>query len=364
MCEVSRRGFIAGTAFLAAAAKREAAGETPPPAAEPFAVREVAPGVVFAEGDIAGRGFCNNGWVVLEDYVLVVDANYPAGARELVTRIRRVTEKPIRFAFDTHHHGDHVYGNEVWVENGAVPVAHTGVLSELRRLETGRYGGPPGRWEGEAKSREDVKGARFKAPSLLFPKQLFFDDGRRRVELLHLGVGHTRGDAFAWLPEERVLFSGDAAVNGPFNFVGDGQVESWIRTLDEARKLGARVVCPGHGPAGDASILEDQQAYFKALWDRVGTVLTKEPPETARGKVEAIRAEIRANPRIARYASGKGWDPFADQVDKVYEEITGRKLALPPEARLRAREMHARAHGRGVGQVESLDQHGRDVLLA
>ena len=346
MCEVSRRGFIAGgTAFLAAA-KPAKAGAQAPPAAEPFAVKEVAPGVFFAEGDIAGRAFCNTGWVVLEDYVLVVDANYPAGARELVTRIRGLTDKPVRFAFDTHHHGDHVYGNQVWVESGATPVAHLGVLSELRRLETGQYGGVPGRWEGEAKSREDVRTGRFKAPSVLFPKELYFDDGRRRVELVHLGIGHTRGDAFAWLPEERVLFSGDAAVNGPYNFVGDGQVGAWIKTLDEARKLGARVLCPGHGPVGDAGILEDQQSFFKALWDRVGTLLAKEPPETARGKVEAIRADIRANPRIAHYASGKGYDPFPDQVAKVYEEITGRKLGLSPEAHLRARDMHARAHGR------------------
>jgi glyoxylase-like metal-dependent hydrolase (beta-lactamase superfamily II) len=347
MCEVSRRRFIAGgTALLAAAARAEASTETKPTASDPFVVKEVAPGVFFAEGDIDGRGFCNNGFVILEDYVLVVDANYPAGARELVTRIRRVTEKPVRFAFDTHHHGDHLYGNQVWVEGGATPVAHVGVLSELRRLETGRYGTVPGRWEGEAKSREDVRDGRFKAPSVLFPKELFFDDGRRRVELLHLGVGHTRGDAFAWLPAERVLFSGDAAVNGPYNFVGDGQVESWIRTLDEARKLGARVVCPGHGAVGDASTLEDQQAFFKALWDRVGTLLAKEPPEVARRKVEAIRADIRADPRIARYASGKAYDPFPDQVAKVYEEITGRKLDLPPAAHLRARDMHARAHGR------------------
>ena len=66
--------------------------------------------------------------------------------------------------------------------------------------------------------------------------------GEHRVELHHLGVAHTHGDAFAWLPKEKILFTGDACVNGAYNFVGDGEVEKWIKTLDAARKLGARVI--------------------------------------------------------------------------------------------------------------------------
>jgi glyoxylase-like metal-dependent hydrolase (beta-lactamase superfamily II) len=147
------------------------------------------------------------------------------------------------------------------------------------------------------------------------------------------------------MPKEGILFTGDAAVNGPFNFVGDGNVQAWIRTLDEMKKVAPRVVCPGHGPVGDVRIIEDQQAFFQALWDRVGKDLAKLAPEEAPTRIEALRAAIQAMPRIARYASGKGYDPFADQVAKVYEEITGRKLPLEPGAGLRARERHARAHG-------------------
>ena len=78
----------------------------------------------FHEGDLSGKGHCNNGWVIFDDYVLVLDANFPSGAQEIIPKIRAQTTKPIRFAFDTHHHGDHAYGNQVWVDNGAVPVAH------------------------------------------------------------------------------------------------------------------------------------------------------------------------------------------------------------------------------------------------
>jgi cyclase len=216
MCQVDRRGFLATGAALATSALGPAAeGLSAQAAAAPegFVLRDIAPGVRLAEGDAVGKGYSNNGWIVLEDYVLVVDATYPSGASGLLQLIRATTDRPVRFAFDTHHHGDHAYGNQVFVENGAVPVAHTGVIDEMKRLETGYYGGGPGAWEGAVKSRADLGTSRLKPPSVLFPRELIFDDGRHRVELMHLGVAHTHGDAVAWLPKERILFAGDVCVN-------------------------------------------------------------------------------------------------------------------------------------------------------
>ena len=81
----------------------------------------------FHQGDIE-KGHCNQGWVMFENFVLVIDGNYPSGAEIVVSKIRAMTDKPIRFAFDTHHHGDHMYGNKVWMDAGAIPVAHEGVI--------------------------------------------------------------------------------------------------------------------------------------------------------------------------------------------------------------------------------------------
>src|SRR6266850_5464366 len=113
---------------------------------------KIAPDVYFHEGDLKEHGHCNNGWIIFEDYVLVIDGNFPSGAQEIIPKIKAITDKPIRFAFDTHHHGDHAYGNQVWAENGAVPVAHTGVIDEMKKYETGYYGAKPGRWEEAAKA--------------------------------------------------------------------------------------------------------------------------------------------------------------------------------------------------------------------
>jgi len=352
MCDMNRRDFLAGgLGFLSVAAEAELlAGESPGDRSEADVADQVASDVYFHAGQVSptADAVCNNGWIILDDYVLVIDANYPAGAKKILRGIRAVTDKPIRFAFDSHHHGDHVYGNQVFVENGAVPIAHTGVIEEMKRYETGYYDGKPGAWEATAKDRADVRSSKLKPPSLLFPHELFFDDGKHRIELMHLGVAHTHGDAVAWLPQERILFTGDVCVNGPYNYVGDGDVTQWIQTLDAARKLGAKVVCTGHGARSTGAALDDQQAFFKALREQVGSLIAPKTPEEAKSLVEPLRATLRANAQIARFVGerGAGWDPFPAQVAKVYAELTGKQLAALPEGPHHARLVHARAHGR------------------
>ena len=77
-------------------------------AADKTTVTELAPGVYFrktqTEPEFIG---CNQGWVIFEDFVLVIDANFPNQAQEVIALIRSQTDKPIRYVFDTHYHGDH-----------------------------------------------------------------------------------------------------------------------------------------------------------------------------------------------------------------------------------------------------------------
>ena len=351
MCDVSRRGFLTGgIAFLSLATEVELlAGPNPEGMAEAGKADLVAPDIYFHEGQVSDTAdaVCNNGWIIFEDYVLVIDANFPAGAKLVISKIRSLTDKPIRFAFDTHHHGDHAYGNQVFVESGAVPVAHTGVIEEMKRYETGYYDDKPGRWEAEAKGRADVRSSKLKPPSVLFPKDLIFDDGKHRVELMYLGVAHTHGDAVAWLPKERILFTGDVCVNGPYNYVGDGDVGQWVTTLDVSKKLGARTVCTGHGPRSDATVLDDQQAFFRTLREQVGVLMAKKAPEEAKAQIESVRAAVKGNAQIARFVGERGTssDSFPAQVQKVYEELTGKKLASLIHEPLLARHVHARSHG-------------------
>ena len=311
--------------------------------------------VYFHEGDLKGHGHCNNGWVIFEDYVLVIDANFPSGAEEIIPKIKAQTSKPIRFAFDTHHHGDHAYGNQIWVDQGAVPVAHVGVIEEMKKYETGHYGTQPGRWEDTAKSRKDVAATRLKPPTLLFPDSLIFDDGKHRVELHYFGVAHTHGDGFAWLPKEKILFTGDACVNGPYNFVGDGDTGAWIETLAKARQLSPEIICPGHGPRGRVSVIEDQAAFFTELRKEVRERFSKgATPEAMKAAVEGIKDSLQKNQRIARYVG----DSLPGQVEKVYREMGG-KAFLTPQAWWDQEDRHAAAHGHELAQGRGLIRQTR-----
>lgn len=347
MSRVSRRELLLGSAALLNLPKNdwdawEKEALAVFPQKEVGEVDQLSDSVYFYQGNIEEKGHCNNGWIIFADYVLVIDANFPSGALEILPKIRSLTDKPIRFAFDTHHHGDHSYGNQVWNENGATPIAHTGVIEEMKRYETGYYGDKPGRWEETAAGRPDVKASKLKPPSLLFPRELFFDDGKQRVELLHLGVAHTHGDALAWLPNEKILFTGDVCANGAYNYVADGNVEKWVATLEAARKLGARIVCPGHGPRSSESLLADQQKFFKTLRERVGALVkTHKTAQQIRDSVPEIGRELKADNSIARYVGGS----LTAQADKVYQELTGGKFPASEKSARDARHLHAHAHG-------------------
>ena len=106
--------------------------------AQPNTLKQIAPGVWFREGDLAA-GHCNNVIIEMKDYLLVVDANFPSGARLALADAKKVSPKPVKFVFDTHHHGDHTYGNAVWTSMGATTIAYQGVAEEMKRYEPARW---------------------------------------------------------------------------------------------------------------------------------------------------------------------------------------------------------------------------------
>src|SRR5688500_15993660 len=93
------------------------------PLARAQKVTQLAPGVFFWQGDTEIRRPANCTWIIFKDYVLVIDANFPWGAREILPEIKRTTTKPIRFVFNTHYHADHSFGNGVFREEGAIIVS-------------------------------------------------------------------------------------------------------------------------------------------------------------------------------------------------------------------------------------------------
>src|SRR5271156_4827978 len=147
--------------------------------AKPETVQKIADGVWFREGDLKNLGHCNNIIIEMKDYLIVVDANFPSGAQATMADCKRISSKPVKYVFDTHHHGDHSYGNSVWTATGAITLAYRGVAEEMKRYE-------PNRWQAAEKERKDVADLHqptVEPPKQTFPKSLFvLDDGTRKVE--------------------------------------------------------------------------------------------------------------------------------------------------------------------------------------
>jgi cyclase len=227
----------------------------------------VAPGVWFLEGD-AHAGYCNSILIEMDKYLVLVDPSYPGRTRELMAEIPELSKKPVKYVFDTHAHGDHSYGNSLWAKAGAMTLAYVGVREEMDLYE-------PTRWKSAAGKREDVRS--LGEADVERPKKLFYGarfvlrDKTREVDFLHLGWGHTRGDGYVWLPKEKILCTGDAAVNGPRNKMWDADVANWPKVLDKVAAFGPKVVLPGHGDAGGVEIVTGQARFLRDLYAAVKT---------------------------------------------------------------------------------------------
>lgn len=225
----------------------------------------IAEGVWFVPGD-ASKGYSNNIVIEMQNYLIVIDANYPGRARELVRDMHLLSPKPVLFVFDTHAHRDHAYGNIVWTNAGAITFAYQGVVDEMDRYE-------PARWRATAAEREDVRSLHLTdapRPELTFRTSPFIlKDSTREVQFWFLGWAHTRGDGFVWLPKERILCAGDAAVNGPRNKLWDANLANWPRVLERAEQFHPVHVLPGHGDAGGPEILSGQRTFLLDLYRAV-----------------------------------------------------------------------------------------------
>lgn len=275
-------------------------------------ITEVAPGVFFrkAQTEPVFTG-CNQGWVEFKDFVLVIDANFPGQAAEVIKLIRKQTDKPIKFVFDTHHHGDHADGNGEYVKVGATAIANE--RSKPLFETTGLQG-----FEGGKKSKPDEYGKlKYEIPAVFFDRKMVIDDGTQRVELIHFGHGHTMGDAVAWLPRHGILFTGDACVNGAFNYTGESSTESWIAALTAMTELPVKTVCPGHGEMSDATLIVTQRRYFSELRVAVKKLID------AGKSLDEIKQQLE----LPFYKDWAGVDvkTRTENIEHVHKELTGGK---------------------------------------
>jgi cyclase len=290
-------------------------------------MKSIVPGVWFSEGDLATQGHCNNIFIEMKDYLIVVDANFPSGAQLALDNAKKVSKKPVKYVFDTHHHGDHAYGNPVWTKAGATTLAYKGVTEEMKRYE-------PARWQAAAKDRKDV--AALKLPTAEPPTQTFdkspfiLKDDTREVQFHFFGWAHTRGDGFVYLPKEKVVCTGDAAVNGPYNYTADAHIGNWPTVIGAVQKLDVAHVLPGHGLPGGKEILSGQAQFMTELHKTVADAIKagKKMENVIGSETKMVFGNrVPASTSLQLSAGVKKWvgEFLPAQVRDTYEEISQKK---------------------------------------
>jgi glyoxylase-like metal-dependent hydrolase (beta-lactamase superfamily II) len=217
-----------------------------------------------AEGDP------NSGVIIGEKYVMVSDATAtPAMARDLIARIRTVSDKPIKYVLLTHYHAVRVLGASAYFAEGASEIIASQGTHELI-VERGKEDmqSEMERFPRLFRNAESVPGLTW--PTLVIgggdatqgekPGKLTVDLGGVEVQIWSPGPGHTRGDTIAWVESEKVLFSGDLVEYEAGVYTGDAQLEEWPATLEALRALGAEAIVPGRGEA-----MKGRDAVNKAL---------------------------------------------------------------------------------------------------
>lgn len=264
-----------------------------------FRFNKVADGVYHAIGTGALSVVGNSSVIVNDTDVIVVDDHVsPAAAWVLLEEIKTITDKPVTTVINTHFHYDHAHGNQIFGPNVQI-IGHEFtrrmLLGEAARmpLYQNYVTGLPGQVEAlrarvaaeadpaaRAKLQTQLQVAennlasqkelRPTPPNVTLTTQMTLHRADREIQIRFLGRGHTAGDVVVYLPNEKIVITGDFLTSGLSN-MSDGFLNDWVASLDALKALDFDTVMPGHGEAfTDKAKIDYFQAYLRDVWSEVG----------------------------------------------------------------------------------------------
>jgi cyclase len=285
----------------------------------PGELSEVAEGVhAWIQPD--GTWWINNAGVVLggERALLVDTCTTERRTRGLLDAVDAVRgDVPVTHAVNTHHHGDHTYGNSLLPASTSI-IGHTQMRAGLL-LDT-TLGSFPPFWS----PRPEFGDLSLRAPDVTFDERLTVHLGDREVELAHPGyTAHTDGDVGVWVPDVRVLFVGDLLFPGHTPMIMAGEPSGAIRSLDWMASFEADQIVPGHGPvvqgAEIAAVLAEHERYYRFVM-----------AEGRRGVDAGLTPlEVARTTDLGEFAGLLDPERFVLNVHSAYGELTGTPVSRP-----------------------------------
>jgi cyclase len=228
-------------------------------------LRELAPGVfayVQAGGPgLIAQGVSNAGLIVGDDHAMVIDATgAPVHAKHFIAAARQAAgDRPFRRLINTHHHGDHVNGNQFFAPIEIV--SHPYCRDEVRKV----VATTPAVWEKRDGFADGTEQRRLVPPTTTVEGKMVFHYGDSPVEVVHPGPAHTYGDLMIYLPKYRLLFASDVAFIYVAPFAHNAHVGKWLETVDRILKMDVETIVPGHGPICGKKELAEMAEYFRTL---------------------------------------------------------------------------------------------------
>ncbi len=222
------------------------------------------------------EGDPNSGVIIGERFILVSDATAtPAMARDLIAKIRTVSDLPIKYVLLTHYHAVRVLGAYAYAAEGATEIiASQGTLELIRERGAQDMQSEMERFPRLFRNAETVPGLTW--PTMVIgggnpvkgevPGKLSLNLGGVVVQIWSPGPGHTRGDTIAWVEEEKVLYSGDLVEYEAGVYTGDAQLAEWPATLEALRALKAEYLVPGRGEAMKGSANVHKSLDYTKRW--------------------------------------------------------------------------------------------------
>ena len=265
-----------------------------------------------AEGDP------NTGVVVGDDAVMVIDTQAtPVMAQDVIRRIREVTDKPIKYVTLSHYHAVRVLGAAGYQPEHIIASRDTFDLIVERGEQDMKS--EIERFPRLFRAVESVPGLTW--PTLVFERRLALSLGKLQVEIMQLGRGHTKGDTVVWLPQEKILFSGDLVEYDATPYTGDAYLTDWPATLDAIARLQPEQLVPGRGATlrtreAVAAGLEGTRAFVTEMFAAVkrGVGAGKDLRSVYKETYEALR------PRFGHWVIFDHCLPF--DVTRAYDEAT------------------------------------------
>lgn len=241
----------------------------------------------------------NAGAVVGSKGVLVVDTLVSAKeGRRLLADVREVTKLPILWVVNTHYHLDHALGNCVFAAEGATIVGASPAPTLLAErgayalAHADQYGLTP----------DDMEGTTIALATVSFSGTMTIDLGGVVVELRSMPHAHSQDNLLVWVPQDKVLFSGDLLFVGSHPFLGESDIQGWLSDLDAVAAVKAEKIIPGHGPIAGAKDIAEMKEYITAF-DAAATRLTE-------GKSQADAPRLAEEVRKVLPAQGRENLPF------------------------------------------------------